>query len=309
MKKVMLILAAACLTAAANAKILRVSNVSGSSAPYSSIEAAHDAASSGDTIMLDVSNIRYGTNTTTLTKRLVIIGAGYWLRENGIVDEGMGSSKVQLFHVKAEGTVIKGIELDALYIEAPKVIVNRCKIGSTGIGLEKGSDNCVISQNFISGALTSRGGSSVRTNFIQITNNIFSFTSTGASSFGGFANSHIAYNTFRTSQLYVGGTNNSTFENNIVQTIKDVNDGSNSYANNYETNIIHTQATNDFIDKDYLTLEIPADVVSKYGAFAGDSPYVLAGVPSGPVIQDLVVPTTVEMGSKLNVTVKIGMVK
>ena len=35
----------------------------------------------------------------------------------------------------------------------------------------------------------------------------------------------------------------------------------------------------------------------------------LAGVPSGPVIQDLVVPTTVEMGSKLNVTVKIGMVR
>lgn len=304
----MLILVAACMTAAANAKILRVSNVSGSSAPYSSIDAAHDAASSGDTIMLDVSNIKYGTNTTTLTKKLVIIGAGYWLCENGIVNEGMGASKVQLFHVKAEGTVIKGIELDALYIEAPKVVINRCKVGTTGIGLEKGADNCVISQNFISGSVSSRGGSSVRSNFTQITNNIFTFTVTG-SSFGGFANSYIAYNTFRTSQLYVGDTNNSTFENNIVQTIKDVNDGSNSYANNYETNIIHTQATNDFIDKDYYALEIPADVISKYGAFAGDSPYVLSGVPSGPVIQDLVVPTTVEMGSKLNVTVKIGMIK
>ena len=44
----MLILAAVCMSAAANAKILRVSNFSGSSAPYSTIEAAHDAASAGD---------------------------------------------------------------------------------------------------------------------------------------------------------------------------------------------------------------------------------------------------------------------
>ncbi len=309
MKRVMLFLVAVCMTIAANAKILRVSNVSGSSAPYSTIEAAHDAASAGDTIMLDISNIKYGTNTTKLTKRVVIIGAGYWLVENGIVEEGMGSSKVQLFHVEAEGVVIKGIELDALYIEAPKVVVNRCKIGTSGIGLEKGSDNCIISQNFITGPLSSRGGTAVRTNFIQITNNIFAFTGTGAANFGGFTNSYIAYNTFRTSQLYVSNTNNSTFENNLVMTIKDVNDGSNSYANNYETNIINTQATNDFIDKDYMALEISKDVMSKYGAFAGDSPYILSGVPSGPVIQDLIVPTTVEMGSKMNVTIKIGMVK
>ena len=53
MKKTLLILAAACMAVAANAKILRVSNVSGSSAPYSTIEAAHEAANAGDTIMVD----------------------------------------------------------------------------------------------------------------------------------------------------------------------------------------------------------------------------------------------------------------
>ena len=76
------------------------------------------------------------------------------------------------------------------------------------------------------------------------------------------------------------------------------------------TTVVNTQSTDTFIDKDYYsTIELPANVTSTYGAFAGDSPYVLAGVPSGPVIQDLVVPTTVEMGSKMNVTIKIGMQK
>lgn len=101
---------------------------------------------------------------------------------------------------------------------------------------------------------------------------------------------------------------NTTFEHNLWKEIKNSNT-TNSLNDNYSTEIINTQATNDFIDKDYLALEIPEDIINKYGAFAGDSPYVLAGVPSGPVIQDLVVPTTVEMGSKMNVTVKIGMVK
>ncbi|MBO4314699.1 MAG: hypothetical protein J5867_01855, partial [Prevotella sp.] len=88
MKKIMLILAVACMTTAANARILRVSNVSGSSAPYASIEAAHDAANSGDTIMVDPSSTRYTEMASTnidLTKRLVIIGPGYWLVKDGII--------------------------------------------------------------------------------------------------------------------------------------------------------------------------------------------------------------------------------
>ena len=46
-----------------------------------------------------------------------------------------------------------------------------------------------------------------------------------------------------------------------------------------------------------------------YGAFAGDSPYVISGIPSAPVIEDLVVPTTVEAGSKMKVTIKVGIQK
>jgi len=45
------------------------------------------------------------------------------------------------------------------------------------------------------------------------------------------------------------------------------------------------------------------------GAFAGDDPYVISGIPAGPVIQDITVPSTVEQGGTLNVTIKLGIQK
>jgi hypothetical protein len=45
------------------------------------------------------------------------------------------------------------------------------------------------------------------------------------------------------------------------------------------------------------------------GAFNGDDPYVISGIPAGPVIQDITVPATVEQGGTLNVTIKLGIQK
>lgn len=300
MKKVMLILVAACMTAAANAKILRVSNVSGSSAPYSSIDAAHDAAKAGDTIMVDGSNDKYGGNYAKydITKKLVIIGPGYWLVEDGVVAEGASAAYINTLNLKTDGIVVKGMSIGNLNISGARAVINRCNI--EGLKFNTGADNGVVSQCYITGQPSGA-------NYIQMTNNIFTST-TAYTLLSGFNNSYIAYNTFRNKNVQLSSITNTTLEHNLWKDIKN-SSTTNSLNDNYSTDIINTQATNDFIDKDYYALEIPADVISKYGAFAGDSPYVLAGVPSGPVIQDLVVPTTVEMGSKMNVTVKIGMVK
>ena len=304
MKKTLFFLAAISMAVAANAKILRVSNVSGSSAPYSTIEAAHDAASAGDTIMVEGSNTRYtsaSTGNIDLTKKVVVIGPGYWLTENGIIEEGASSAVVGKFTVKAEGTVIKGMTLNNLTISAPHTVINRCYLGDFTIN--KNADIAVISQCFITGAPS--GNNSC---LHLITNNIFTFNTTGTSNvLGSFDQSTIVYNTFRSAKVNISVTN-STIEHNLWIGVNDKG-SNNSINNNYENNIISTQATNDFIDSDYYKLEIPDDVMSKYGAFAGDSPYLLSGVPSGPVIKDLVVPTTVETGSKMNVTIKVEMIK
>ena len=174
MKKIMLILAVACMTTAANARILRVSNVSGSSAPYASIQAAHDAANAGDTIMVDASSTRYTATSSSnidLTKRVVVIGPGYNLVQNGVVEEGASGASVGKFTIKAEGTVIKGMTLGSLTISAPKAVINRCHIGD--ISINKGADNVIISQNYITG--TPSGTNSA---LHHIVNNIFTYYTT-----------------------------------------------------------------------------------------------------------------------------------
>jgi len=73
MKKILLLIVAAfAMTLTANAKILRVSNVSGSSAPYTSVDDAHSAASAGDIIVVEGSQTSYGD--VTLRKAVKLVG-------------------------------------------------------------------------------------------------------------------------------------------------------------------------------------------------------------------------------------------
>lgn len=305
MKKTLLFLAAISMAVAANAKILRVSNVSGSSAPYTSIDAAHDAASAGDTIMVDASSAKYGgTNGKyDITKKLVIIGPGYWLVENDVIAEGSSSAFVATLNLKTAGIVVKGMEIDHLNISGAYAVVNRCKI--LYLNFKEGANNGVVTQCYITADAS--GTSGANANYIQLTNNIFTSTTVNNLLLF-FDNSYIAYNTFRNKNVKFYSCKNNSIEHNLWKEYS-VSGSGNSFKDNYVTDIISTQATNDFIDSDYYKLEIPEEVTTKYGAFAGDSPYIMSGVPSGPVIQDLVVPTTVEMGTKMNVTIKVGMVK
>ena len=301
MKKTLLILAAICMTMAANAKILRVSNISGSSAPYTTIEDAHNAASSGDTIMLDASPDYYGNaySNYQITKKLVIIGPGYWLVRNGIMAEGANRAHVNTLTIKTAGVVVKGLCLNDIQIQAPHVVVNRCILGGLTFGDE--AENGVVTQCFITNSVNGA-------NYIQLTNNIFTST-TSYTFFLEFNNSIIAYNTFRNKNVqFARSINNCTIEHNLWKACTD-NGSGNSFNDNYKTDIINTQATDDFNDSDYYNLEIPADVASQYGAFAGDSPYVISGIPYGPYITDVGMATTVEEGSTPTVTVKVNISK
>ena len=60
------------------------------------------------------------------------------------------------------------------------------------------------------------------------------------------------------------------------------------------------------IKNQQLSEEIAAAIADK-GAFNGDDPYVISGIPAGPVIQDITVPASVAQGSTLNVTIKLGV--
>lgn len=304
MKKIFFVLVAASMTMAAQAKILRVSNVEGSSAPYTSVQSAIDAASEGDTIMVDASSTQYdGISRITINKRVVLLGPGYWLQENGIIQEGGGQASVYSMTINAKGTVVKGMTIyyqDGIAINSSQVVINRCWLRRGSISL--GGSNCIIHQNFC------RAISGIPTSNHQITNNIISGLEFDASSYmSGISDSYIAYNTF------IGGVpwpmddsnwglKNCTIEKNIFKDVPTVHSSS-SYGDNYVPDVWAYETT--MIDKEILNLSKGL----AYGAFAGNDPYILSGVPAGPVVQDLIVPTTVEKGSKMNVTIKVGVVK
>lgn len=309
MKKITLIMAAICMTVAASAKILRVSNVSGSSAPYKTIKAAHDAAAAGDTIMVDGSATSYGD--VTLSKKVVLIGPGYWLVTNGIMEEGAlaAVTGVLTIDTEAEGCVVKGLDIeDYVNIYADKVVLTRCVITKV---VKVAANNCILHQNYL---YDTRFYGEGMPKYIQITNNIIRGNDiNGDISY--FESAYIANNSFINGLKLTNKTfshlSNCTIENNILYD----NEGEYMSGCTFKNNFLYS--TKDYYSVGAYTLytdaQCKADELKfsqgKYGAFSGDDPYVISGIASGPVIQDITVPATVEKGSKMNVTIKVGIQK
>lgn len=294
MKK-MIFLAALCFALGSSANILRVNNVD-SSAPYSTINAAVTAAADGDTIIVDGTSVDY--DAAKLTKRLVLIGPGYWLRENGIATESAHAATINEINVQAEGCVITGMYVTgAVVINGAKTIVNRCRVNGN-ISIESDINNCVIHQNLLGGEVGSGYGKSF---YHQITNNIF-----GNVKCSGVRESYIAYNT---SYTHWGesfwNSANCKIEKNIFYT-SDVNVGD---GNTIQDNYVVGEAYQDIkTDKDVRDTKLPSEA-DGYGAFAGNDPYRISGIPAGPMIEELTIPTSVEEGGKMEVTLKLGSAK
>lgn len=342
MKKTILICMAVTMALAAHSTVLRVSNVTETSAPYSSFDAAQNKAAAGDTIMMDGSAINYGN--IQIVKRIVLIGPGYLLDENGINSVSHAPASVNDVEMRAEGIVMQGMSVEGkIDVLFPKCVINRCRVNGI-ISLwgpdeswDGHADNCVIHQNLLNGRIEGDFFNSVYEPTVSnalITNNIF----TGeVNSYRGsicwLKESVIAYNTWpnKTPSMTLISIFNSTINNNIFP-VADV-DGADvdgrEYAN--PTNLYNARNNNVFLfynTKDLRSFEwddlkspfeghTNTDLAIKeievehfngqVGAFAGTDPYVISGVPTGPFINDIEMPTSIEMGSKLNVTIKIDI--
>lgn len=323
MKKTLTLMVAMCMTVAANAKILRVSNLEGNSAPYSSISEALNAATNGDTIMVDGSNNSYGSlkrsdnpeENHPVVRKVVILGPGYWLTENGKTDIGAASAIVEDIDICADGVEICGMYINGkLTIASNKVVVNRCHI-QWGIGIEKKLEDIIIHQNAISGGISGELYNNsngifppvVTINNVQVTNNIFMNDPTGSGRYGTVANfnqSVIANNTWAEwtsiclSQIY-----NSTVKDNIFNERLERCDGS-TFTNNQDGGFNVAE-----VEKDIKTdLDVQKRTAGlTVGAYTGNDPYVVSGIPTGTVIEDLSIPASVREGEKLNITIKLGV--
>lgn len=304
MKRLAVLLFAVAAVVCANAKILRVSNINGSTAPYSSIEDAHDAAENGDTIVIDGSSANY--TGCKITKPLVFLGTGYWLLENNIVTVSVPTTKIVNLDItkEAPNTVIRGIEFpNGLGITGIGTVINRCLFKSN---LTLSARECIVHQNYFKGCGVRTGQFYIGDYYMQITNNII--YNGGISNIGG---SNIAYNTIIKDNQEVHCFDNvitSTIEHNIINSkAVDSNGWNDVTSNSFENNLIHIfpDMKNYAYDTDVKVAEA-AISEGIYGAFAGEDPYVISGIAPGPYIEDISVPASVEQGKDMKVTVKIG---
>jgi len=320
MKKTLLMVALAAVCGMAQAKILRVNNTTSSGAPYTKVDDALTAAEVGDTIMMDGSNDSYGN--ITINKKVVLMGPGYWRSENGVSGQGESDATLGTITISAtaQGTVLRGLNIDYIKINANNVVINRCRVRNdinVISSLGNVADNCIIHQNYISGRVLGYSNNTYA-NYTQITNNIFNGSSNQLSGRVKFINAgYIAYNTFANPK-YNAGTKHidnisaCTLTKNVFTGNEDHIKG-NSYEDNYMpeewTFYTYNQRSSDLTIKNEKLSDEDAAAIAGKGAFNGDDPYVISGIPAGPVIQDLTVPVSVEQGNNLNITIKLGVQK
>lgn len=237
MKRAFTLLALTCLLLNSQnsfAKIWRVNNNPDVAADFTTLQAAHDGANAGDTLHIEGSPNNYGG--ANLTKKLTILGAGYFLEENPNSQALQQSSKLLTitFNTGSNGSQIMGIDFlgNGINVYTDDIVIRRNKfsapyanwfdyyIGHIAIYYRNGNgatgaNNIIVSQNF--GVKVSVNHPSTG---ILITNNYI----TTESHTGEAATQNCVYvsanaialvqnNVFRRGKV---AANNSNFSNNIM---------------------------------------------------------------------------------------------
>lgn len=309
--KALLITAAVLSFATAGAKTIRVNNLESASADYTNVSDALTAASDGDVIIIEPSVTAYGS--FEVRKQVTIKGGGYFHEINDPTENGNANSMVENITIFVPEVTVTGLEADDITVYASRTVISRCKIRNINLGAtytDSGEiSDCIIHQNYIKGGLD---GSQYGTeaNDLQVTNNIFVKNSQAPITH--ITNSIIRYNTltYNSQGNYDCGMNvkNCVIEYNLGGTLWNAN-SSNTVLNNSYIESDNPYGYNMMNLNDKSVKEIDTAFTSEYGAFAGTTPYILSGIPTGPIVLDVELPNTVAKGESLNVTVTIGLQK
>lgn len=145
------------------------SNVGSTSKDFTDLQSAHVGAAAGDTLYMIGSPTNYITAKVTITKRLVIIGPGYFLSENPDTQANIltaflnnaspGVCEELEFAPGSEGSVLMGVDIiGRIVINANNILVKRNHIyQETGCNLSTVSitaSSVFFVQNFIVGVLS-----------------------------------------------------------------------------------------------------------------------------------------------------------
>jgi hypothetical protein len=334
MKHILLASLALLLSLSLPANILRVNNTPGSSAEYSNLADAHDAASAGDTIHVEGSAISYGTFTVTKPS-LTILGPGYFTTEN---ECSMASLPATLQWISLQITVsnnydsgsamtkVRGLTIGQVYVYSNDNIIAQNYI-SDFIRFYPGVTRLAVSENFIDSnrdfaiiytfsnvysdaiitnniistglALPQNSGGNVSHNLIQGDGFLLE-------SFDGNIQSNI-YASDDVAQFSVSTTGTGTVTHNTASSGQFGTENGNNQASPSDLFIGDDEGTTDgqyqLREDATAALENAHDGTDR-GPFGGPSPYVLSGTPDIPVVLYLEVPATTGPSRPLNVTIR-----
>jgi hypothetical protein len=285
-----------------SATVWRVNPTPNSSAQYSTAQAAHDAATTVnfDTLYLEGSTFSFGG--LTLTKKLTIIGNGYFLAENPQTQYNIQPSSFNGYiycYAGSEGSKFMGCTfLTSIYIYTNNLTFERNNFNSTySIYPQTNCSDILILNNYFNYAHYNLYFNQVHSN-ILVANNYFAGYVTASSSFSGvFANNIFSYPL---------SAYNSTLVNNIALSsvdlyncIKTYNIGNSTQFGNLDGNqqnvaqsALFVGPTGNSTDGQWqLKPGSPAigagESGTDIGMFGGEYPYKLSGLPPIPAIYSL----------------------
>ncbi len=333
------------------AKIWRLNNNGNAPLPAiqanftGSLQAAHDNASvlSGDTFHIEQSPVTYGG--CIFTKRLILIGAGYFLSNNANtqVNTSWGSIVAELTfrNINCAGSQIWGLTCGNVNAGQSNLVIGRCYFNNTQIVLgstdNSNLNNIKIQQNYFSTpanwGINVAAGTGDVTN-VGIYNNLMTYLVVGARGISlsnkcsgiiknnviysyyepiSVSNFYILNNIMVSAVTYGAAYNNCNIEYNRATNANLLAIASGTGNTFGMGNVVNTLAQLAFVtgsspDNNLnLTPSSVAVDAGKLGvdcgAFEGDYPYKLSGIPPVPNIYSLSIAPIASGASSITVTV------
>jgi len=305
----------------------RVNNTPGINADYTTLQAAVDAATAGDTIYMEGSTTEYAG--ATIDKELTIVGPGYFLNENPKTQANMLDAQFNsniTFDAGSEGSTLMGCNLIYYnlninasditvirnYLEfvvcnatCDNILVAQNYVRSTVQAISGGAlTNSVISNNIIGGQIWTQGTSGP----LVVSNNIFTTASYAfpMDCYNANIQNNIVTDVNATIRLNTGNS----ISNNILAA-----DGTDANGNQY--NVDMTTVFEDFDGQ--LGMSTDGKWALKAGSpalgagaggvdcgvFGGAVPYILSGIPNLPHIYEASVQAASSSQAGLEVTIKV----
>lgn len=303
---------------------------------FDDVSTAIDGAAAGDTLYIIGSPINYGS--ITLTKRLTLIGPGYFLDQNPNSYANKLRAQIQYIYIDSDdmtnperdlntgaaGSTLIGLDNYSypIYVRANNVTIDRCRsyyIIGEGNTVSTPS-NLLLSRSFISSYVSNISGSTIKNSIIQGSSGLDNVTNTLVT----HCDIYYVYTAETSGCIFTNCKFYSTYilqfqdPNNVRHCIFTNGDPSGDPDYNVGTNNIFSVT-----DAAYYISPAPEAEDAQFqlsatspgigageggvdvGPFGGTTPYILSGLPPIPVVYEITAPTSVNAPDGLPVTIKV----